>query len=259
MDAVSKFCSVCGAPLDEGAHFCGKCGAPVTDSHDISQRETESPQKKSETREENKETPHEKSGYGKYMGLLIASLVLLLFVAGGTYVYFEQENKKEYTIATPLVQTPSKNQGGQITLLGQTYNPNTSVDPKKYTDKAKQIADELERSQGAYSQDQKRKIWNQIIENIQMAISLDDPEAYYLLALIYEDGYGDTRRDLRKMVDNLTLSAQKGYIEAQYILGEMYKDGDEVVKDRSRAIFWLNKAANQGHKDAKFELKYFTN
>ena len=96
------------------------------------------------------------------------------------------------------------------------------------------------------------------MENIQMAISLDDPEAHYLLALIYEDGYGDTRRDLRKMVDNLTLSAQKGYIEAQYILGEMYKDGNEVIKDRNRAIFWLKKAAKQGHKDAKFELKYLT-
>ena len=153
MDAVSKFCSVCGAPLDEGAHFCGKCGAPLTDSHDSSQRETESPQKKPEAREKNKETPHEKSGSGKYMGLLIASFILLLLVTGGTYVYFEQQQNKEYSIVTPSVQTPSESQGEPITLLGQTYNPNTSVDPKKYTDKAKQIADKLESSQGAYSQD----------------------------------------------------------------------------------------------------------
>ncbi len=262
MSSESRFCSECGAPLEEGAQFCGKCGAPVSDHRGKIQSVPEpepAREKPQETRENDKGSDKKENNSSKYVGLIALIILLLVIAGGGAYLYFEQQNKKSYAAATPLAQTPSNSQGESITLLGETYNPNSSADPKKYTDKAKKIVDKLERNQNSYSKDQQRIIWNDVIENIQMAISLDDAEAYYLLALIYEDGYGDTRRDLRKMVDNFTISAEKGYVEAQYILGEMYKDGDEVVKDRMKAIFWFKQAAKQGHKDAKFELKYLTN
>lgn len=38
-------------------------------------------------------------------------------------------------------------------------------------------------------------------------------------------------------------------------MGVMYATGEIVDKDREKAIFWLTKAAGQGHKDAIFNLK----
>jgi TPR repeat protein len=84
---------------------------------------------------------------------------------------------------------------------------------------------------------------------------MNNAEAYYALALIYEDGYGDIERDIGKMVHNIRISADRGYAEAQYTLGEMYMSGDEVVKDKEQAVLWLKKAIRQGHKEAKKELE----
>lgn len=44
--------------------------------------------------------------------------------------------------------------------------------------------------------------------------------------------------------------AEKGDSEAQYSLGYLYLYGEGVKKDEKRAIFWINKAANQGFADA---------
>lgn len=141
-----------------------------------------------------------------------------------------------------------------ITLLGEIFDPKLSTTSKKYVDKAKQITDDLYKKSKKYSKNEKKILWNKVIKNIQKAISMDNAEAYYLLALIYEDGYGDIKRDLKGMTDNLIISAKKGYKEAQFLIGYMYATGNEVVKDREKGMYWLKKAADQGHKDAKDEL-----
>lgn len=130
----------------------------------------------------------------------------------------------------------------------------SSVDSQYYVDKAKKMADDLYKNSKKYSKEKIKSLWNEVIHNIQEAISMDNAEAYYALALIYEDGYGDIKRDLKKMVYNIRISADRGYVEAQYILGEMYTSGSEIENDKEQAIFWLQKAARQGHKDAKYEL-----
>jgi carboxyl-terminal processing protease len=54
---------------------------------------------------------------------------------------------------------------------------------------------------------------------------------------------------------SLMESAKKGDKEAQYELGIMYRDGKGVPRDKMKAGIWLYRAADQGHKKAKEELK----
>ncbi len=129
-----------------------------------------------------------------------------------------------------------------------------TVDSKIYLDKAKQIADDMKKNVKNYSEQKIKKSFNEYMKNIQTAVSMNNAEAYYRLALIYEDGHGDIKRDLKKMVDNLIKAGEHGYVEAQFILGDMYEDGDEVVKDEVRAIYWYRKAEEQGDKEAKRAL-----
>lgn len=131
----------------------------------------------------------------------------------------------------------------------------TSIDSQQYVDKAKQIADDMEINSNNYSKEKIRNLTEQMVNNVQKAVSLENAEAYYLLAMLHEDGYGDIDRDMQKMVDNIIKSAEKGYVPAQYMLGDMYADGDEVVKNRNKAIYWLEKAAKQGNREARQELE----
>ena len=59
--------------------------------------------------------------------------------------------------------------------------------------------------------------------------------------------YTDEIRDL------INQSAQ-GDIEAQYNLGKRYYHGDGVEQDYEQAVYWLQKAAEQGHVEAKAQL-----
>jgi len=136
---------------------------------------------------------------------------------------------------------------------------NKSHTAKEYIDDTYRLADDLEKNYESYSKQEISKMEATIIDNVHKALALDYAEAYYILALLYQNGYGELKSDMNKMVENLTKSAERGFVKAQYILGEMYKDGDEVVKDREQAIFWLKKAAERGHKDAKYELKKLMN
>lgn len=137
----------------------------------------------------------------------------------------------------------------------QRSHKSTVTDSQYYVDRAKKMADDLYKNSKNYSKEKIKTLWNEVIQNIQKSISMDNAEAYYALALIYEDGYGNIKRDLGKMVYNIRISADKRYVEAQYTLGEMYASGDEVVKDREQAIHWLRMAADQGHKEAKRALE----
>ena len=145
-------------------------------------------------------------------------------------------------------------------IMAQLISEDKDIDKKiffdsqQYVDKAKNMADDLYKNSKNYSKAKTKRLWNEVIQNIQKAISMDNAEAYYALALIYEDGYGNIKRDLGKMVYNIRISADKRYAEAQYTLGEMYASGDEVVKDREQAIHWLRMAADQGHQNAKIAL-----
>lgn len=51
--------------------------------------------------------------------------------------------------------------------------------------------------------------------------------------------------------------AQEGDAEAQYQLGEMYSEGHGVPRNITEAIYWCQKAAEQGNHDAKWKLEVF--
>lgn len=126
---------------------------------------------------------------------------------------------------------------------------------QQLVDEAKKIGDDLTENSKKYSKEKNHTLQRQFIQNVKKAVSGDNAEAYYLLAFIYQNGLEKIRPSSKKMVENLIISAEKGYANAQNLLGNMYKDGDEVSKDKEKAIYWLQKAADQGHKGAKMELE----
>ena len=107
-----KYCSNCGAPLEEGARFCGECGAAVTDLQDSDeskfeqdqiepgQGETERkdfdpppPKLEKKIRQENSKTYSEDNSPSNNYGWLIVWMMLFLIIAGGAvYVYLERQS-----------------------------------------------------------------------------------------------------------------------------------------------------------------------
>ena len=49
-------------------------------------------------------------------------------------------------------------------------------------------------------------------------------------------------------------AANQGHAKAQYNLGGCYYDGQGVVQNYKNAAFWYEKAANQGYADAQYNL-----
>jgi hypothetical protein len=131
----------------------------------------------------------------------------------------------------------------------------TSMDADYYLNQAKQIGEDADKNSKNYSQDQIKSLEEKAIENLQKAVSMESAEAYLILAMLYEDGYGSLKRDYKKMLESIQKSAQMGYAPAQFLLADMYEDGDEVVKDKAQAIYWYKKAAEQGNREAQRALE----
>ena len=225
MNKIAEFCINCGAPLEANIHFCGKCGAKVEDQKNSSSEKMDYPKPS-------------KSFPWKYVlfGIFILTLIGVIV----SFLYMDDSRNNYRTI-------PSS--------LSNQERINVSADPQQHTEKARKIMDDIERNKNNYSSSKNDALWDEVIQHIQKAVSLDDAEGYYLLAMLHEDGYRHIKRDLGEMIHNLAISAQKGYAEAQFTLGYMYANGDEVDKDKTKGLDLLNKAANQGHQEAKKELE----
>lgn len=152
----------------------------------------------------------------------------------------------------------------KITISAKVNHHNASLDSKDqripmdaqyYLNQAKQIGEDADQNANNYSQQQIKSLKEKAIENLQKATSMKSAEAYFILAMLYEDGYGSLKRDYKKMVESIQKSAQMGYAHAQFLLADMYEDGDEVVKDKTQAIYWYKKAAEQGNKEAQKVLE----
>jgi len=52
-----------------------------------------------------------------------------------------------------------------------------------------------------------------------------------------------------------TMAAKQNDVQAQYFLGNMYITGAGVVRDPSRAYFWLSVAYAQGAEQAAVQIK----
>ena len=55
-------------------------------------------------------------------------------------------------------------------------------------------------------------------------------------------------------IDELTSKAQQGQAEAQFKMGEAFYAGKLVSRDLKQALFWYEKAAQQGHPKAQRAL-----
>lgn len=72
-----------------------------------------------------------------------------------------------------------------------------------------------------------------------------NPDAQYLLGLMYERGWG-VEPDIKAAVKWLNKAAVQGQAEAQYMLGILCMLGNGVQQDTLQAINWFSKAAEQG-------------
>ena len=67
----------------------------------------------------------------------------------------------------------------------------------------------------------------------------------------YFDGKG-VAKDKSEAVKWYRKAAEQGDAEAQYKLGGCYLDGEGVARDKTEALKWWRKAAEQGHEEARF-------
>jgi TPR repeat protein len=103
------------------------------------------------------------------------------------------------------------------------------------------------------------------IDSVISAAEAGDDLAWFLLGRTY-DPYDGAREDAAKAIYWYRKVAEKENafdnldVEAQYFLGRIYKKDlapeRNKSKNRAEAIQWLRKAAENGHEDAKSELKY---
>lgn len=82
---------------------------------------------------------------------------------------------------------------------------------------------------------------------------LADVAAAYAQALKYQNGEG-VSIDLVRAFELMKSAAEKGYVPAYHPLADMYHGGRGVKKDRSKAEYWYQKAADAGDKKARQKL-----
>ncbi len=82
-----------------------------------------------------------------------------------------------------------------------------------------------------------------------------DADSQFNLALLYLQGSGIPQDD-RYAVYWLTKAAKQGHVIAQYNLGDLYRHGggEKIPRDYKQAVYWLTKAAEQGCANAQYNL-----
>jgi hypothetical protein len=93
------------------------------------------------------------------------------------------------------------------------------------------------------------------VEYFRRAYELGVEDAIYRLALAYERGGDGLEPDLKEAFYWWRQGANWGRLElaktAYHRVGRAYAEGTVVVKDKSQAILWLEKAVNAGQDEAK--------
>ena len=79
-----------------------------------------------------------------------------------------------------------------------------------------------------------------------------DPHAQYLMGLLFRDG-GLLVSDAEQAKRWLEGSAQE-LPDAQYALGKLYLSDNPDIHDPAKGLYWLQQAANSGHKYAAYRL-----
>lgn len=71
-----------------------------------------------------------------------------------------------------------------------------------------------------------------------------------------QEGIGSFKaQDYRQAFIHLLPEAKKGVPDAEYAVGYMYYYGQGVLEDRKQALYWINRAAAAGQREAIEALK----
>jgi uncharacterized protein len=80
-----------------------------------------------------------------------------------------------------------------------------------------------------------------------------EPDAQFLLAMMYETGRG-VKEDDQEAFKWYKAAAERGHQTAQNNLGQMYRQGKGVKADMKEAARWFRAAAEQGNSVAQYNL-----
>ncbi|KAG0264758.1 hypothetical protein DFQ27_001030 [Actinomortierella ambigua] len=84
-----------------------------------------------------------------------------------------------------------------------------------------------------------------------------DPSARFHAEWLSSPDYRSPKNDSDAIILYLE-GAAKGYVAAEHNLGRMYEKGRGVQKDRTQAMEWYGKAAEQGHRNSLQRLAFLT-
>ena len=86
--------------------------------------------------------------------------------------------------------------------------------------------------------------------------AMGNEQSKYNQGLMYMEGKG-VAKNYAKAIDYMSGSAEKGDVVAQYYIATMYNMGDMgngFNRDGNKYIYWLTRAAENGHEDALYQL-----
>ncbi|MHC4665054.1 MAG: tetratricopeptide repeat protein [Planctomycetota bacterium] len=98
-----------------------------------------------------------------------------------------------------------------------------------------------------------RRNFDERLPEWKQAADLGIPEAQWLLARCYDEGFGVERNEIHAISWHLK-AAEQGYAAAQNHLGSCYQNGSGVPQDEAEAVEWYRKAAEQGYAIAQSNL-----
>src|ERR1039457_360923 len=81
-----------------------------------------------------------------------------------------------------------------------------------------------------------------------------DASSSFMLAGLYENGFGGVSQDAAEALKWYRKAAEQGNVRAQYHLGYCYFKGQGVTQDYVEAFRWYREAAEQGDADAQSDL-----
>ncbi len=97
----------------------------------------------------------------------------------------------------------------------------------------------------AFNIDMKYKNYDKARFWYEKAVEQGDEMAANNLAVMYADGLG-VEKNIENAIYYYAISAEKGFANAQFALGQIY-EFNEKFRDSSKAAYWYEKSANQGH------------
>lgn len=83
---------------------------------------------------------------------------------------------------------------------------------------------------------------------------LEEANACYCLGMLYYDGKGSLKKNIKKAIKYLTVAAEQNIPEAQNDLGKLYYLNAETEQDNQKAFSLLQKAANKGISESMIYL-----